>query len=73
MADVVASERIFEEVRIPRSKRTRKVLRFTPGMVVPEADAKRLGVSKAGKQKKVPVNDDQSGLVPLSNQGGRSR
>lgn len=71
MADVVATERIFENVRIPRTKdRVRKVLRFTPGMAVPGDQAKALGVDKKGRQKKVPTNDDQAGLVPLSQKNG---
>ena len=68
MSDVVATERIFEKVRIPRAKdRTRKILRYTPGQVIPEKVAKALGVDKKGRQKKVPTNDDAAGLVPLSN------
>lgn len=68
MADVVAAERIFEDLRIPRTKnRTRRVLRYTPGQVIPEAVAKALGVDKKGKQKKVPTSDDASGVVPLAN------
>jgi len=68
MADVVASERIFEKVRIPRSKtRTRKVLRYTPGQVIPSEVAKALGVRKDGTQKKVPTSDDATGVVPLQN------
>lgn len=67
MADVVATARIFEEVPVPRSQRTRKVLRFAAGQVVPEAEAKRLGVSANGTQKKVPVAEvDASGVVPLT-------
>lgn len=67
MADVVASTRIFEEVPVPRSQRTRKVLRFAAGQVVPEAEAKRLGVSADGTQKKVPLAEtDPSGVIPLT-------
>lgn len=67
MADVVAFARIFEEVPIPRSERTRRVLRFAPGQVIPEADAKRLNVKADGTQSKVPVADaDDAGVIPLT-------
>ena len=67
MADVVATARIFEEVPVPRSSRTRKVLRYAVGQVIPEAEAKRLGVSSEGTQKKVPLAEtDPSGVVPLT-------
>lgn len=68
MADVVATERIWERVPIPRTKdRTRKVLRFAAGSIVPEEDAKRLNVKADGTQSKVPLAEtDESGTVPLS-------
>ena len=67
MADVVATARIFEEVPVPRSTRTRKVLRYGAGQIVPEAEAKRLGVSAEGTQKKVPLAEaDAAGTVPLT-------
>lgn len=73
MADVVATERIFEKVPIPRTQgRTRQVLRYTPGQVVPGDQAKALGVDKKGRQKKIPTAEsDPAGVVPLSNRGGR--
>lgn len=70
MADVVATTRIWEDIPIPRTKnRTRRVLRFTPGQVVPEADAKRLKVKKDGTQSKVPVSTGDDGLIPLDQKG----
>ena len=68
MADVVATERIFEEVPIPRSDRTRRVLRYAVGQVVPEADLDRLNVTKDGTQKSVPMaeTDESGAVVPLA-------
>lgn len=67
MADVIAAERIFEEVPIPRSTRTRRVLRYAKGQTVPDSDVGRLGVASNGTQKKVPLAEvDESGaVVPL--------
>lgn len=67
MADVVASERIFEDMPIPRSTRTRRILRYAPGAVIPEARAKALNVGKNGRQKKVPTAKfDETGAIPLT-------
>ena len=55
MADRVATERIWEAVPVPRTKRTRRVLRFRPGQGIPEAEAKRLNVKADGTQSKVPL------------------
>lgn len=64
---VVATARIFEEVPIPRTTRTRKVLRYTPGHPIPEADVARLNVKADGTQSSVPLADaDESGAVPLA-------
>ncbi len=55
---VVATARIFEEVPIPHGRgRTSKVLRYTPGHVVPEADAVRLNVKADGTQSSVPTSE----------------
>lgn len=66
--DVIAQSRVYEEVPIPRTERTRKVLRFGIGAVIPAEDAKRLKVDAAGRQRSVPMADlDESGaVVPLS-------
>lgn len=65
--DVVAKEKVWERVPIPKTDRTRRVLRFSPGQIVPEAEAKRLGVSAAGKQAVVPTAEtDPSGVIPLA-------
>lgn len=67
MAGVIATERIFEKLPITNAQeRTRKVLRFAPGQVVPDEEAERLGVSADGTQADVPTADtDVSGHVPL--------
>lgn len=67
MADVVATERIWEAVPVPRTKdRTRRVLRYRPGQVIPEATAKALNVKADGTQSKVPTADaDTTNVVPL--------
>lgn len=65
--DVIATTRIYEEVPIPRSDRTRRVLRYGVGAVVPADDQKRLNVSKDGGQSKVPMaeTDETGAVVPL--------
>lgn len=64
---VVATARIFEEVPIPRTSRTRKVLRYAVGHVVPGGDVDRLNVKADGTQAKVPTAEaDASGAVPLA-------
>lgn len=67
MADVIATERIYEDLPIARSDRRRRVLRYGIGAVVPEADQKRLGVTSKGTQSKVPEAeiDASGGVVPL--------
>lgn len=68
MADIVATERIWENVPIPRTAdRTRRVLRYRPGQVVPEDRAKALNVKADGTQSKVPTADDATGdaAVPI--------
>ncbi len=67
MADaIVATERIHERIPVPRSKRTRKVLRYGPGQVVPPADVDRLNVKADGTQSSVPTAEDGSTVsVPL--------
>lgn len=67
MNDVVATDRIFEKVPIPRTQRTSKVLRFRPGQVIPAEDARRLGVGTDGTQKSVPTAEETSTpVVPLA-------
>lgn len=51
---VVAAERIFEDVPLPRSNRSRKILRFAVGQVVPGPERDRLNVDDQGRQTKVP-------------------
>lgn len=64
---VVATERIHERVAIPRSTRTRKVLRYGPGQVVAPEDVDRLNVRPDGTQSKVPTADAASDVVtPLA-------
>lgn len=69
MADqnaVVATERIFEVREIPRTSRTRKILMYAPGQIVPGPDVERLNVRPDGTQGKTPtVEVDTSGAVPL--------
>lgn len=66
MTDVVATERIWEQVPIPRTKdRTRKVLRFAPGSIIPSEEAKRLNVKGDGTQSAIPTAESPDGLVPL--------
>jgi topoisomerase IA-like protein len=55
MADVVSTERIWEKVPIARTSRSAKLLRFRPGQIVPEAEAKRLNVKADGTQSSVPT------------------
>lgn len=64
---VVATARIFERVPIPRSSRTRRVLRYAVGQIVPEDDVDRLRVKADGTQRSVPEADsDPAGVVPLA-------
>lgn len=64
---VVAAERIWEIVPVPRSRRTRKVLRFAPGAAIPPDEAKRLNVRQDGHQSKIPTAKPASTTsVPLA-------
>lgn len=64
---VVATERIHERTSIPRSSRTRKVLRYAPGQVVKPEDVERLNVKADGTQGKVPTTDEGSTVTtPLA-------
>lgn len=64
---VVATERIHEILPVPRSSRTRRVLRYAPGQVVSPEDVDRLNVKADGTQGKVPTAEaDASGAVPLA-------
>lgn len=63
---VVAAERIRERVPIPRSKRTKTILRYAPGNVVTPEDVERLGVKPDGTQPVIPTADGGSDVsVPL--------
>lgn len=67
MNAVVATARIFEKVPIPRSDRTSKVLRFTPGNVIPGDVAERLNVGADGTQSSIPTADaEATSAVPLT-------
>lgn len=72
VGDVVASERIWEDELVPRGNgRTRRVLRYKAGDVIPADAAERLNVDSDGKQSSVPVAEAvSSGAVPLK--GGSS-
>lgn len=61
MADIIATARVYEEVPLARSDRTRRVLRYGIGAVIPEAEAKRLNVSGDGTQSTVPKADADTG------------
>lgn len=66
MGDVVARDRVWERVPIPRSKRFRRVLRYRAGQVIPEEKARALNVGDDGIQTEVPTSDrDESPSVPL--------
>lgn len=66
MNDVVAQERIFEKVPIPRSKRTSRRLAYTPGQVIPADRAVALNVKADGTQGDVPLVENDGAVVPLA-------
>jgi hypothetical protein len=63
---VVATERIHEVLTIPKTERTRRVLRYAPGQVVSPEDVDRLNVKADGTQGKIPTTDPTDGVVPLA-------
>jgi hypothetical protein len=63
---VVATERIHEVLTIPKTERTRRVLRYAPGQVVKPEDVERLNVKADGTQGKIPTTDPTDGVVPLA-------
>lgn len=48
--EIVAAERIWDEIPIWNSPRTRRVLAYRPGQLVPREDADRLHVGPDGRQ-----------------------
>lgn len=67
MDDVIATERVYEKVPIPHSKRTRDLLRYRPGDRIPHDEAVRLGVIEETKpEPKSEPAEPEAPKVPAS-------
>lgn len=65
--DIITQDRVFETLPIPRSKRTRTVVRYGRLRRISAEEAARLNVGPDGLQTAVPVATwDNTGSIPLN-------